>query len=235
MAAEAREFDGLLARADRVEKLDWPLPFARRALLGKSEIVMVANGPGPGLAGRAADIVKERQEDVEALASVGYCGALDPALGPCDIFVASGVLSGDSFLSTTPQFLKSFAGPASNETCRSGVLLSVDRVVHTAEEKARLRSTGAGAVEMEAAAVATRAGEWKIPFFCVKVVTDTAQESFPLDFNRLRDSQGRFSRARILMAALKKPVPTFSRLMKLDRRCRSASRTLGDFLANARF
>jgi len=40
-------------------------------------------------------------------------------------------------------------------------------------EKADLRLTGADAVEMEAAAVAAKATEWNIPFYCVRVVTDT--------------------------------------------------------------
>ena len=38
------------------------------------------------------------------------------------------------------------------------------------------------------------------------MVTDTADESLPLDFNRMRDADGRFSRAKIVAAALRRPA-----------------------------
>jgi len=88
---------------------------------------------------------------------------------------------------------------------------------------------------MEAAAVAERARQWNIPFYCIRVVTDTAWESFPLDFNRMRDASGRFSRSKIIAAACRKPVAVFPELMKLDRRCKDAAEALGDFIAGCRF
>src|SRR5712671_5021470 len=182
----------MLGRAQRVMKLDWPLSFARIAWVNGEPIVLVANGPGPKLAGWAAEIARKHQE-LRGLVSTGFCGALHPALEPCDIFVATEVLGVAHALSV----------PRSHSCERqTGRLLSIDRVVSTASEKADLHQTGADAVEMEAAAVAAKAAEWNLPFFCVRVVTDTAAESFPLDFNRMRDADGRFSRIKILTAAL---------------------------------
>jgi nucleoside phosphorylase len=102
-------------------------------------------------------------------------------------------------------------------------------------EKAELGRSGADAVEMEAAAVAERARQYDIPFYAVRVVTDTLEESFPLDFNSMRSSDGRFSRARILAAALRRPATVFPELLKLNRTTKRASQALGDFLADARF
>jgi nucleoside phosphorylase len=123
----------------------------------------------------------------------------------------------------------------SRERYKIGKLLSIDHVVSTVAEKAELHRTGADAVEMEAAAVAAKAAEWNIPFYCIRVITDTAVESFPLDFNRMRDSNGRFSRARILVSALRRPGSVVPELLKLNKRSKDASQALGDFLVDASF
>ena len=230
VAAEHFEFDGLLRKADRVRKLDWPLRFARTAWLNGEPIVLVADGPGPKLAGRAADTVRKHQE-LKGLVSTGFCGALNPALEPCDIFVASEVVT----LSRDRKGVVSQPLVYARGSVRTGKLLSIDRVVSSAVEKDDLRQTGADAVEMEAAAVAAKAAEWNLPFYCIRVVTDTAAESFPLDFNRVRDADGRFSRARILAAALRRPGSVLPELLKLNKRCKDASQALGDFIVDASF
>ena len=71
-----------------------------------------------------------------------------------------------------------------------------------------------------------------MPFCCVRSVSDTAQEDMPLDLNQYRDSAGRFSRSRILAAALARPRTVIPGLLRLDRNCRIASESLGAFLAS---
>jgi adenosylhomocysteine nucleosidase len=235
VAAERREFDGLLRKAERAVKLDWPLDFARMAWLKGEPVVLAANGPGPKLAGRATEIVRKHQE-LRGLVSTGFCGALDPALEPCDIFVAKEVITlSHDRQGVVSQSLAYARGSVMDRSVRTGKLLSIDRVVSTAAEKADLRQTGADAVEMEAAAVALKAAEWKLPFYCIRVVTDTSTESFPLDFNRLRDADGRFNRTRIMAAALRRPGSVLPELLKLNKRCKDASQALGDFLVDASF
>jgi len=117
----------------------------------------------------------------------------------------------------------------------TGPLISQDRVACSVEEKRALHQTGAAAVEMEAAAVQQVARDAGLPFYCVRVVSDTASETLALDFNRMRDEVGRFSRSRIVVAALRNPLQLFPQLMRLDRNCKSASNALGDFLAHCRF
>jgi len=229
VAAERREFDGVLRKAERVEKLDCPLGFARTAWLNGEPIVLVANGPGPKLAGQAAEFVRKYKE-LRGLVSSGFCGALNPALKPCDIFVATEIV----IPSRDRKGVASHPLAHARGSVRTGKLLSIDRVVSTVAEKADLHRTGADAVEMEAGAVATKAAEWNLPFYCVRVVTDTAAECFPLDFNRMRDARGRFSRSKILAAALRRPV-IFPELMKLNRRSKDAAKALGDFVASCRF
>jgi len=246
VAAEAREFDGFIANAERVIKLDWPLSFTRIVWLNGRAGLLVANGPGPKLAGEALDVVRGKQElELAGLVSTGFCGALDPALEPCDIFVATQLLTVTASANVPVQsrdregaypttIVHQCFSITSNRKYKSGKLFSIDRVASTAAEKLELRQTGADAVEMEAAAVAAKAREWNLPFHAIRVVTDTAAENFPLDFNRMRDAAGRFNRAKIITAALRRPGVVFPELLKLNKRCKSAAKALGDFIADCR-
>jgi nucleoside phosphorylase len=219
VAAERRELEGLLVHVDEIARPDWPLDFARVGRLNGRPVALVANGPGPKLAGDAVDAVGK----MEALISTGFCGGLVGSLQACDIFVATEVAG-----------IAAALMPASSRPFKTGKLLSVDRVVSSAGEKAAL-ALNADAVEMEAAAVAKRAQQYQVPFYAVRVVTDTSGEGFPLDFNKMRSQDGRFSRGRIIAAALRRPATVFPELLKLNERTKRASQALGDFLADARF
>jgi nucleoside phosphorylase len=222
VAAERRELEGLLVHVDEIANPHWPLDFARLGRLNGAPVVLVANGPGPKLAGEALDIV-ERNVSIDGIVSTGFCGGLKLSLGNGEIFVATEVIGSGSALM-----------PGSSRPFKTGKLLSVDRVVSTAVEKYQLGET-ADAVEMEASAVAERAQKWKVHFYAVRVVTDTCKESFPMDFNQMRSADGRFSRGKILAAARRRPVKMVPQLIKLNKTTKRAAQALGDFLADARF
>ncbi len=229
VAAEAREFVGLLRHCEQVKQLDWPLDFARSALLNGRDVILAANGPGPKLAARAAEVIKEHHE-LEALVSTGFCGALDPSLRAGEIFVAASIVGNTHDVGELVAHALSVPRSHSCER-QPSKLLSIDHVATTSQEKKALHSTThASAIEMEAAGLAAKAAHWQIPLYAIKVVTDTASETFPLDFNRLRDQEGRFSRPKIIAAALRRPS-AFPALLNLNRRCNQASEALGDFLA----
>lgn len=228
VAAEAREFTGLLLHASEVKNLGWPLSFACQAMIGGQPWVLVANGPGARLAHEAA-WTGCGMTTARAVVSTGYCGGLDPKLALGDIFAATEVRYAATLGSTTGSYpVMPVAAP------HHGLLLSVDRVAVTKREKAALFSSGGAAVEMEAGAVAAVAGSMGLPFYCVRVVSDTAREELPLDFNRYRDQAGRFSRPAIAIAAAMRPW-SIPGLLRFDRNSRRASLKLGDFLADCRF
>jgi hypothetical protein len=113
-------------------------------------------------------------------------------------------------------------------------VLSINRVAGTIEEKQNLSKTGALAVEMEALGVAIRTAAARLPFCCVKVVSDRADEEFVMDFNLMRSTDGRFSRGKIVIYALTHPQVLPS-LLSLRRRSQEAASALGVFLASCRF
>jgi nucleoside phosphorylase len=268
VAAEAREFAGLLRHCERVTRLNWPLDFARSAWLNGREVALAANGPGPRLAGRAAEVVKEHHE-LEGLVSIGFCGGLSPALKPCDIFVACSLIGSDVEVEAVGSDVVVNTGGSDGAGAAAGFdvvkaasfdlagaavvahalsvprshscerppskLLSIDRVATSSETKRTLHTqTHADAIEMEAAGLLAKASAWQIPLYAIKTVTDTSSETFPLDFNHLRDTEGRFSRSKIIAAAMRRPA-AFPALLHLNRRCSLASEALGDFLAGTRF
>jgi adenosylhomocysteine nucleosidase len=228
VAAESREFAGLLRRAAPSRRLSWPLRFAAEIERHAVRWILAANGPGPGLARVCVQVAAARAR-LDAVVSTGFCGGLDPSLERCQVFLADTVWSPGR----DPEFRVS--PPRKAASAATGRLLSVNRVVNSIAEKAEWRQKGAAAVDMEAFAVAEEAARRELPFFCVRIVTDAAKEGFPMDFNAVRDAEGRFSRARIVWEALRRPRSRIPFLVSLDRGLRQASGILGDFLASCEF
>lgn len=232
VAAERREFDGIRLRiGETVEIKEFAAKFVCKGTWNGERWWMVANGPGRDLVNAALsdDFIREARSEgvLQAMMSTGYCGALDPMLRVADI-----VVSDDTQLLTVSR-------PHALEPARPyvrGAVITRDRVAVTAAEKSVLRkNTGAIAVDMEADAVRARAAELGVPYACIRVVSDTAGEDMPLDFNRYRGADGRFSRTRIALAAMARPFSVMPSLLEFDRRCQQASVALGDFLADCRF
>jgi hypothetical protein len=94
-------------------------------------------------------------------------------------------------------------------------------------------SSGALAVEMEAAGVLARTKRAELPFYCIKVVSDRADEGFGFDLNGLRTIEGRISRGKIGIHALSHPS-VLPELFRLKRRSERAAKALGEFLVSCR-
>jgi len=84
VAAEQREFDGILKRFGGFKKLDWAAEFAAEAAWNGDRWWMVANGPGARLVQQALE-KRDKRVDLDGIVSTGFCGALSPDLRVGDI------------------------------------------------------------------------------------------------------------------------------------------------------
>jgi adenosylhomocysteine nucleosidase len=104
------------------------------------------------------------------------------------------------------------------------------RVAITVAEKAELRrTTGADVVEMESAMIRQICRERKVRSATVRVISDTANEDLPLDFNALMTADYQLSSMKLTMALMKSPgaVP---RLMELQRNTQVGAQRLAEVL-----
>ena len=223
IAAEPREFAGFLPHIANIEPASLNVHWARRGIWKNRTVILIANGAGPGQSAAAARVC----DDSAAIINTGFCGALDSALTIGEVIVADKV-----FFSTQMFDCRSVTTSA---RFRQGAIYSSARIAATANEKQQLRRSGAIAVEMEAGGIASEAKSRGLPFFCVRTVSDLADESFSNDFNAALGPDGRFRIGRLIGSALMQPHRRFPELMRLKQRCDLAAVKLGEFLDSCSF
>ncbi|MBV8810030.1 MAG: hypothetical protein JO033_15265 [Acidobacteriaceae bacterium] len=234
VASEAAELKTLANALTALRKLKWPIDYAYEGIWESRRLLLAANGAGPKLAAHAVEVAirammlaELSSSKLEAVVSTGWCGAVDPHLREGQIVAASQVID-----PTTNETFDCAKLPTADSFVE-GVLVSQDRIAIDAAEKQRLSSGGAIAVDMESAGVAMRTRKAGLPFYCIKVVSDRADESFPFDLNQMRTHEGRIARGKIVIQALTHPnqLPL---LFRLKRRTEEAARALGEFLVSCR-
>jgi adenosylhomocysteine nucleosidase len=181
----------------------------------REDVVVVCGGIGAAAARFAAEAAIAIYRPT-LIYSVGFAGALDPALNVGDILQPRRVVDASDGSSVS---LKS----------GDGVLVTFASVAD-ATQKAKLRdSFSAHAVDMEAAAVARAAEARGVGFAVVKVISDKADFVFP-STARFIDAQGRFSETRFAAFALIRPW-LWPGMYHLARNSNRACRVLCDHLS----
>jgi len=189
-------------------------PF-RRATAGRNDISILLTGVGRANAERR---VREflATSAPSRVFTCGFAGGLNPQL-PLGVVV---FFTEDTGLE---EMLTSAGAKPARIFCAS-------KIATTADEKDELRrTTGADAVEMESESIQTVCGEKGIPCATVRVISDTATEDLPLDFNKLAKTDLSPDYGKLAGAVLKNPSK-IAALMRLKKNCGFAAQRLADVL-----
>jgi adenosylhomocysteine nucleosidase len=169
----------------RVPETDWP------HYRGGALDVICAGTRAACLSARA-----QRFESAALVISAGVCGALSPDLAEGDLVVPETVLSGTRRQTTVLM----------PELRRAGSLVTVDEIVATPEQKARLWvETGALACDMESAAILEWAAAHGLRGAVVRGVSDRASRGVPSDLAAVVEPDGRVRTTRAVRAVRARP------------------------------
>jgi hypothetical protein len=133
-----------------------------------------------------------KQHSPASVLTCGLAGGLDPALKVGDVVFATT----DRFLRDL--LLKAGAKPA-------GFFCSPTIAATAAAKKELRRTTNADAVEMESDVIQEICRLRGIPCATVRVISDTANEDLPLDFNQLHDPDWNLDYGKLVGAIARSP------------------------------
>jgi adenosylhomocysteine nucleosidase len=113
---------------------------------------------------------------------------------------------------------------------KQAMFFCADSIATTVAEKKRLRDkTSADAVEMESAGIRIVCSERGIPCGIVRVISDTANEDLPLDFNTLAKPDKSLDFGKLVLAMAKAPWK-IGALMQLQKKTNFAAKQLAAVL-----
>lgn len=177
--------------------------------------VAVCSGIGPE-AGRCAAEAMIHLYQPESIASVGFAGALVPALHVGDLFVPRWIVdTGDS----------SRAETASGK----GILVSSRSIAGEEQKRSLAKAYEAQAVDMEGAAVGRAAGIHNIRFLAVKAISD--ELGFPMPpMNEFVRADGQFQSLKFALYCTIRPQ-LWASVLRLAKNTARASQSLCRWLS----
>ena len=170
----------------------------------------------------------------ELVLTCGFAGGLNPDLKLGDVIFESGKRKAESGNELEPPYVGCYEKLVA-AGAKPAKFFCADRVATTVAEKKKLRDeTGADAVEMESAAIQAVCAEHGIPCVTVRVISDTAGEDLPLDFNALAKPDKNLDFGKLAWAIVKSPGK-IGALMELRKETKVAAERLAEVLAKITF
>jgi adenosylhomocysteine nucleosidase len=208
----------LICFAVKEEAAEFKKILPNLASLGNPEVLVTGMGKKKS---ERAILERIGQSSPNLVLTCGFAGALNPKLE-----------IGDVLFDADPQ--DGLAEMLQAAGAESGKFYCAPHVATTAAEKTALRqSTGADAVEMESAVIREICRKKNIPSATIRVISDTANQDLPLDFNALMTPEQTISFPKLALALIKSPAK-IPRLLELQRNtrygARQLARVLGDLL-----
>jgi adenosylhomocysteine nucleosidase len=157
----------------------------------------------------------------ELVLTCGFAGGLNP-----DLKIGDVVFEPAAPAATNQELIANLIAAGA----KPAKIFCADRIAITIAEKKKLRTeTGADAVEMESAAIHAVCAEREIPCATVRVISDTADEALPLDFNMLAKADKSIDFGKLFLAIAKSPGK-IGALMALQKKTQFAAGQLAGVL-----
>jgi adenosylhomocysteine nucleosidase len=166
-----------------------------RTRLENTEVVAVCCGIGREPVARACMVAMEGGK-LSAIVSIGWTGALSCGMKPGLAHIVNEVIdasTGERYRTATEDL-----GPAEIR------LVTTKRIAGKVEKRQLAANYEAALVDMEAATVARLARVHDIPFYCLKAVSDEANESLP-DMNPFLTRAGRMKTGSFVASVVLRP------------------------------
>ncbi len=212
------------ARVEAVGPVDWLVCFAVReeavglgpAAGARPSRAVTITGMGGRNASRSIGTALAQWRP-RAVITAGFAGGLDP-----DLERGTVVFNPADELHIGAQLMALKARPV--------VFHCAPRIAVTSTEKSELRRlTRADVVEMESAIIHAACRNAGVPCGTIRVISDSAGENLPLDFNSLLTATDQINWWKLARAVALRPS-TISRLIAFQRQTRTAAGNLGRVL-----
>lgn len=193
------------------------------AFIGESSTIrVVAKVAGMGPTAAAAALLRLLDyTKVAAILGIGFAGGLERGLAVGDLLEIWWIANEHGEVLDVRAAIPHPAGNL-NERTPQRTLLSVDRVVPSPVAKRRLCEKHlAASVDMESYQLAKIAGSLGIPFFPVRVISDSSDMALPAEAARWVTPEGQPDQRAVVRDLLRRPtlLPTLLRLHKHAKLC----------------
>ena len=153
--------------------------------------------------------------NTDVVGNIGVCGGIAPDLKPGTIIIVDRITASFEKKANLQrqyvpdenivEFLSQILTDNGIEYIHGTLLCSEEALITPEEKASAFANTSAIAVDMESAGAAEAARQACLPFFCVKVVCDTAQMEVVKELLDAVDSRGNNRPTRLMLPLLKRP------------------------------
>ncbi|CBE67167.1 MAG: hypothetical protein F9K13_00620 [Candidatus Methylomirabilis oxygeniifera] len=205
------------------------------------DLLVAKTGVGPDYAETAAHRLF-KETPIAAALSLGIAGGLSPDVEAGDLIVGNQTIlrrnSGQVLCGRRDSRLESFpCDPGLQDAAMTvirrwdsrhclGPILTVDHILTMEEKRVLAAGSGALAVDMESAAIASAASACSIPFLAIRGILDPVHEDLAVGFDQFLDAEGEPDLPRLTRYLLMHPF-TLSHLVGLGRRTKAVCTRLG--------